>query len=329
MNYQAGGSFYSQNLRSNFGNQNYYNNSNSKNNELSRKNQVQANNGKKASNQKYGDLEIQTFFNNGSDNSNASSAKDAEIQNHLQYLTDQYMAIFDEVNRYTSGAGGQSGIKKLSEIKTHFKELDTDSEKDYVNFISQLIDITKNEQAINYDYLSYKNNPREMDSKLTQIFSNCKYDILIGIKNADKETIKRLENYVKEKKQSDNNYNRNYENKNNYNAYNNNNSSQPYGFGNSIYADQKSNAYTGKSIYGNQPNYNRKIKVKFIYNGKATIREIEGSEKVEMLNFHALEIKGDTPNSIYRGGEILNIDYVKDLTIEQLFGEKEPVLTIY
>ena len=333
MNYQAGASFYSQNLRPNAGNQNYYNNSNNKNNDLIRKNQVNANgNNNQAKvnpNLKYGDLEIQTFFNNG--NGQASSSKDADIQNRLQYLTNQYMSIFDEVNRYTSGSGGQSAINKLSEIKTHFKDLDTDFGKEHANFISQLIGITDDNQLYNYDYEKFKRNPRETDSKLAEIFRDKKYDILIEVnKDVGEENIRRLKNYVKDKKPNNNyNDNRNYENKNNYSAYNNNNNSSQngFGFGNSIYAGQQANAYTGRSIYGNQPSYGHKIKVKFIYNGNEFIREIEGSEKAEILRLHALEIKGTDPK-IYREGQPLEIDNIRDWNIENLFGGIDPVLTI-
>jgi hypothetical protein len=334
MNYQAGASFYSQNLRPNTGNQNYYNNSNNKNNDLIRKNQVNANNNiniaKAKSNLKYGDLEIQTFFNNG--NGEALSSRDVDIQNRLQCLTNQYMSIFDEVNRYTSEAGGQSAINKLSEIKTHFKDLDTDFGKEHENFISELFGITNDNQLYNYDYEKFKRNPRETDSKLAEIFRDKKYDILIEVnKDVGEENIRRLKNYVKDKKPNNNyNDNKDYENKNNYNAYNNNNNSsqQSFGYGNSIYAGQQANAFTGRSIYGNQPSYGRKIKVKFIYKGKDYIREIEGNEKAEILYSHAWEIKGDNP-TIYREGTILNIDNVKDWPIENLFGGMEPVLTIY
>ena len=328
MNYQAGASFYSQNLRPNAGNQNYYNNSNNKNNDLIRKNQVNANGNNNAAkfkpNLKYGDLEIQTFFNNG--NGEASSSRDVDIQNRLQYLTNQYMSIFDEVNRYTNGSGGQSAINKLSEIETHFKDLDRDFGEEHANFISQLFGITNDSQLSNYDYEKFKRNPREIDSKLAEIFRENKYDILIEAnKDVSEENIRRLKNYVKDKKP---NNNREYENKN-YNGYNNNNGSQQsFGFGNSIYAGQQANAYTGRSIYGNQPSYGHKVKVRFVYKGNNYIREIEGSEKAEILYSHALEIKGDNP-TIYREGIILNIDNVRDWTIENLFGETEPVLTIY
>ena len=329
MNYQAGASFYSQNLRPNAGNQNYYNNSNNKNNGLERKNQVNTNNAAKVNpHLKYGDLEIQTFFNNGS--GEASSSKDVDIQNRLQYLTNQYMSIFDEVNRFTSGSSGQSAINKLSEIETHFKDLDRDFANEHGQFISQLYGITNDNQSYNYDYEQYKRNPRDIDSKLAQIIRDYKYDILIEVnKDVGEENMRRLKNYVKDKKPNSN-YNNN-NNNNQYNDYNNSNndsSAAPFGFGNNIYGAQQSNAYTGRSIYGNQPSYSRKIKVKFVYKGKEYIRDIEGSEKAEILYSHALEIKGDNP-TIYREGQILNIDNVRDWTIENLFGGVEGVLTIY
>ena len=331
MNYQPGTSFYNQNLRPNAGNQNYYNNSNTQNNELERKNQMNAKNNNNTTkvnpNQKYADLEIQTFFNNGS--GEVSSSRDEDIQNRLQYLTNQYMAIFDEVNRYTSGSGGQSAINKLSEIETHFKDLDQDFGKEHENFISQLIGITNDSQLSNYDYIKFKSNPREIDSKLSEIIRNNKYDILIEAnKDISNENIRRLENYVKDKKSNGiYNDNRNYENKSNYNN-NNNSSQQSYGYGNSIYAGQQPNAYTGRSIYGNQPSYSRKVKVRFVFQGNDYIREIEGNEKAEILYSHALEIKGDNP-TIYQGGSILNIDNVRDWSIENLFSGIEPILTIY
>ena len=108
--------------------QNAYNNYQNQNN-LSRKNQANFSNNKEAKispqnlNQKYGDLNIQTFFNDG--RMQNLSGKDLELKSKLEVLTNQYMAIFDNVNNMANKFSGDDEMLRVGSIEKELADIDS------------------------------------------------------------------------------------------------------------------------------------------------------------------------------------------------------------
>ena len=257
--YQPGGN-YRQNI---YGNQ-YNNNQNNANMSYVRKNQVHENQ-KNTSNQKYGDLEIQTFFDEGK--GQTISANDLNLKNNLEKITVQYMAIFDNINNMANKfSGGNNDIYKFNNIKKEFQDIDSYSGTEYGKFIGELFDISKDNQILNYDYDRFKKNPKECEAKLKKCISDCKYDVILSVnKHKSQEDINRIQKYIKSKTSKNTNTNSNsnsnknkYENTNNYEQQSKNR--EEFNFGNSIYGNNKNNNQQtfnfGNSIYSN-PNNNK------------------------------------------------------------------------
>lgn len=215
---------------------------------------------------KYGDLQLEAHFSDG--NSNNSSQKNIQLKNNLSQLESQYNESYNKINNLANKFSGASDeMVKLINIKKTLKEINSYFAIEHAKFLNELYEITQDNNVVNFDYEKYIRNPKDYDDKLKKIIIDNKYDIILGVnKNNSQENIKRIKNYIKEKK-IDNNYNgknqsksqNNYESGNDYE--NQNKSSQQFNFGNSIYGD-KNKSYqqtTGlnSNIYGNQNN-NRK-----------------------------------------------------------------------
>ena len=354
--YQQGG-----NYKPNIYGIQYNNNQNNINTSYIRKNQVHENQ-KNTSNQKYGDLEIQTFFDEGK--GQTISANDLNLKNDLEKITVQYMAIFDNINNMANKfSGGNEDIYKFNNIKKEFEDIDSYSGIEYGKFIGELFDISKDNQILNYDYDRYKRNPKECDAKLKKCISDCKYDVILSVnKHRSPEDINRIQKYVKSKT-SKNTNNNNYESRSNNRDYNQNKGNSEFNFGNSIYGNNKNNnqqAFNfGNSIYsnpnnnkyenpnevgnddyyGNRNNYNpnqyesnynqdRKIAVKLVYQNRDKKYEYKANEKGELLYYAALELKDD-PKIYDKRGKNWTYDKMKDLEIGKIFENIEPTLDIY
>ena len=276
-------------IYNNIYNNNYQNNQNNQN-AFIRKNQAIFNNqnnnnnnpnNKNQSNLKYADLEIQAFFNDGG-NQNIS-AKDLQLTTKLENMTKQYMSIFDNINGMASKiSGGNSNINKLNEFKKQMEEIDSYNATEYGNYLNELFDISKDGTILNIDYKKYKQNPKDSDEKLKKVISNFKYDVVLHAnQHNSQENIKKLKNYIEDKKEVNNNSNNNNYNNNNFgnesksavqfnygnsiygNKNQENKDSHQYGFGSNIYSNQNSNmnkkyenpnAIGNGDIYGNENN---------------------------------------------------------------------------
>jgi hypothetical protein len=268
-----------QTIYNNLYNNNNYQNKQSIQNNIARKNQISFNNNnnnnnvnnKNLSNLKYGDLEIQAFFSDGGNQN--SSAKDMQLLSKLDIITNQYMAIFDNVNKMANQfSGGANNTLKLNNIKKELEEIDSYNAEEYSKFLGELYEIAnKDPNILSLDYTRYKLNPKDCDEKIKETISNFKYDVVLSInQHNSQENIKRLKKYIEDKRGNSNNYNNNndkksYENPNNNNYYGNQNkSSMQFNYGNSIYGNQnqekKENPQFGfgNSIYSGQNSYNKK-----------------------------------------------------------------------
>ena len=184
-------------------------------------NQNKANgNQKNISNQKYGDLEIQTFFNDGKNTS--LSAKDLELKEVLETITNQYMSVFKRINELSDKFGqGNDNMYKVNLIQKDLEQIDFYNSNEYGHFIGQLYEISNVGNVVNLSYDNYKRDPREGEQKLKKYINDFKYDIIKNInKNSDPENYKKINNYVIDKKkkiQRDDYYNNNNRDYNNYN----------------------------------------------------------------------------------------------------------------
>ena len=176
-------------------------------------------------NKKYADLEVRAFFRD--DNSNTLSAKDSKIQNDLNSLTNQYLNIFDNINKLNNykPKGVNADFPKLNEIKKELEQVDSFNGNEYSNFIGQLYEVSKDDKVLNLGYDTYKKNPRNGDEEIKKIISDFKYDIVLYTnKDNTKANYKKLNNYINkknnDKKKQDNNNNYNNNNNNNYNNNN-------------------------------------------------------------------------------------------------------------
>ena len=199
--------------------QNNYPNANSQNQP-----QIKAN-GNIKSMKKYGDFEIQTFFSN--EKNTGMSAKDMQLKNELNTITNQYMATFNNINEISAKfAKGNDNIDTANKIQKDIELIEFENSMEYQNFIGQLFDVTKKGDVTNLSYDLYKKNANEGDQKLKKIIADYKYDLILFVgKNESADKYNKLRNYINEKNRSDYYYNNNNDNnKNNYNDnYGNNN----------------------------------------------------------------------------------------------------------
>ena len=264
-----------------YGNQSNQNNQN-KNYPQYNQNQKEPNgNQKNMSNQKYADLEIQTFFNDGKNT--GISAKDLELKETLETITNQYMAVFSRVNELSNKFGqGNDNMYKTEMIKQDLAQVESYNGNEYQNFISQLYEISNVGSVVNLSYDKYKRDPNDGEQTLKKVISDFKYDIIKHInKNSPQETYKKINNYVTEKKNKEqrkdyyyNNKSNNYEqnnnmnpapnqgsnynpNRNTYQSYHSDKSNGNNNYYNNNYNNGGNNYGSGNSIYNNnRPIYN-------------------------------------------------------------------------
>ena len=212
-------------------------------------------NGNQNLNKKYADFEIETYFNNESNT--GLSAKDMQLKEELNVLTNQYMAAFNNINELENKfRRGDENIYKANMIKTSLYQIDFQNSNDYGNFLNQLYDITNNTEVTSITYDNYKKDSKDSDRKLLRIIGDNKYDILLNLnKNSNQATYNKIKGLADEqKRRKGNNYNYSKSNTqdygappgqgtNNYQNYNNNKN------GNNYYRN-----YNNGGNYGN--NYN-------------------------------------------------------------------------
>ena len=214
-------------------------------------------------NKKYADLEVRAFFRD--DNSNTLSAKDSKIQNDLNSLTNQYLNIFDNINKLNNykPKGVNADFPKLNEIKKELEQVDSFNGNEYSNFIGQLYEVSKDDKVLNLGYDTYKKNPRNGDEEIKKIISDFKYDIVLYTnKDNTKANYKKLNNYInkknndKKKQDNNNNYNNNNNNNNNYSNNNNNNNNfnnnnNNYNNNNNNFSNNNNNSNNYSNNYNN------------------------------------------------------------------------------
>ena len=216
---------------------------------------------KEKSNLKYGDLHFETHFSDG--NYDSSSQKDIQLKVNLNKLESQYKISYEKVNNFANQfSGGNEDIARLNGIKKELKEMDSYFANEYGKFIGQLYEITQDSNLLNYDFKKYIENPKYFDDKLKKIIIDHKYDVILDLsKNYSDSNLKRIKNYIQEKKKNNNIQNENinsFDPQNNYE--NQKKESQQFNFGNSIYGDtDKNKGYQqqygfGNNIYSNQNN---------------------------------------------------------------------------
>ena len=232
--------------------------------------QIKAN-GNIKSMKKYGDFEIQTFFSN--EKNTGMSAKDMQLKNELNTITNQYMATFNTINELSRKfSQGNENMCKVDMVRQDINQIDFQGSNDYSKFISQLYDITKNANVANLTYDNYKNNKKGTEQEIKKVINDFKYDIILFTnKNSSQDVYKRLNNFVSEQKSKEgrnnyyNNYNNNDKNKNN-NDYNqnlnpapsqNNYNYQNYNDNNNRNGNSYYNNYNNGGSYGSNYNYNQ------------------------------------------------------------------------
>jgi hypothetical protein len=332
-------------------NQNNSNNIYGRNNQTNLNKNNNAPNNKNTKNQKYGDLQIEAIFGDG--RAQNISPQDYELKKKLDNITNQYTAIFDNINNLANKfSGGNQDAYKFNSIKKEFEEIDDYCGTEHGKFISELYDISKDNKVLNYDYKKYKQNSRDCDENLKKIIAANQYDVLLSVNsNNSTDNKNRLRKYINNKKNKNKkNDNDNYSNKNKYdnpNSYESESKNNNYNFGNSIYGDNNNqqNFNFGNDIYsnsnkkyenpnevGNDDYYNNrnmgKISVKFIYRNSEKKMEYNSYESAEYLYYTALELKDD-PRIYDKNGAVLTYDYLKDKKIYQIFANSEPILDVY
>lgn len=308
-------------------------------------------NQKMYSNKKYGDFEIQTFFQN--DNKLGLSARDMTLKGDLEVITNQYMSTFNTINELSKKfSQGNQNMYKVDMVKQDLDQIEFQASNEYGNFIRELYNITKNASVTNLTYDKFKRDKRDGEQRLKQVIADNKYDIILYTnKNSNQSNYKRLSNFVDEQKRKNyyNNYsydskdyNQNYGPAPGHNSYNNeqsngnnyyNNYNNGGGYGNDYNNYNRGNGNNQYNNYRNDDynynNYSGKIRVKFIVNnGRETYREFEPNASGEELYFYAREER-EEPKIYTKKGRFLRQGDLREIKVKDVFAECEPVLTIY
>ena len=221
------------------------------------------------STKKYEDFKIDTYFNN--ENNTGMSAKDMQLKEELNVITNQYMSTFNKINEIANKFNrGDELIIKTNFIKGSLDQLNFQNSNEYGNFLNQLYEVTNDTDVTSITYDNYKKDMKNSDMRLLKIINDNKYDILLYLyKNANQSTYNKLKALVDEQKrknQSNNSYSRsntqdsgappaqggsNYiYSKSGDIYYNNNNNNN-----NNHYNNNYNNNYNNGGNYGNN-NYN-------------------------------------------------------------------------
>ena len=300
-------------------------------------------------NKKYSDLEIKPFFRN--DNNPSLSAKDLQMKQELDTITNQYLAIFNNINNLSNNSSKDNDniSNKLSKIKNELKQVDNFNGNKYSIFIGQLYEVSKDDKVLNLDYDSFKKNNREIDDQIKNVISDFKYDIVLftNKNNTTPQTYEKLNDYIKKKKQKNNNNNTinnpNNQNNSNSNYYPSDNlidNDNDDGFNllktdvtqtNQKFEDPNdiSDYNNLNAFYSNQnKNNSEPINVKFIIDGNEAFHEVKSNDSGEVLYLLAMQSKDD-PKIYTMDGRNLTYDILISSKIGEIFGDFEPVLNIY
>jgi len=309
----------------------------------------------KANNKKYYDLEIRPFFRN--DNSPSLSSEDLQLKNELDKITNQYMTVFDNINKLSINSSNENddAYKKLNTIKKEFNQIDYFNANEYSNFIGQLYEVSKDGNVLNLGYDSFKKNNKEPNEEIKNIIKNFKYDIVLykNKNNTTHQNYQRLNDYINKKRQNNNNFIKNNSNDYNYNKnfdYNPNENlidNEDGSIGNEFNLLKDSNMYSKEKPKYEDPNdisdynnfnlfdskgQNKKdselINVKFIIDGNESYHEVNLDESGEVLHLIALQEK-DNPKIYTKNGRCLNSDLLLKTTVREIFEGCEYVLNVY
>ena len=163
------------------------------------------------SSKKYEDFKIDTYFNN--ENNTGMSAKDMQLKEELNVITNQYMSTFNKINEIANKFNrGDELIIKTNFIKGSLDQLNFQNSNEYGNFLNQLYEVTNDTDVTSITYDNYKKDMKNSDMRLLKIINDNKYDILLYLyKNANQSTYNKLKALVDEQKrknQSNNSYSR-------------------------------------------------------------------------------------------------------------------------
>ena len=228
-------------------------------------------------NKKYEDLQIDTYFNN--DSNTGVSARDMQLKEELNVITNQYMAAFNNINEIANKFNrGDEIIIKTNYIKNSLDQLNFQNSNEYGNFLNQLYEVTNNPEVTSISYDNYKQDPKNSDMRLLKIINDFKYDILLYLyKTANQTTYNKLKTLVDEQKrktgniysfsrsstqdygappaQTGNNYNYpNYNNSKSGDIYYNNNNNNNNNYNNNG-GNYRNNNYNYGNYQYQQPHY--------------------------------------------------------------------------
>ena len=155
---------------------------------------------------KYDDFKIDTYFNN--ENNTGLSAKDMQLKEELNVITNQYMSAFNNINEIANKFNrGDEIIVKTEFIKNSLDQLNLENSNEYGNFLNRLYEVTNDTDVTGITYDNYKKDIRNSDMRLLKIINDKKYDILLYLnKNANQVTYNKLKVLVEEQKRKNQNY---------------------------------------------------------------------------------------------------------------------------
>ena len=199
---------------------------------------------------KYEDFKIDTYFNN--ENNTGMSAKDMQLKEELNVITNQYMSTFNKINEIANKFNrGDELIIKTNFIKGSLDQLNFQNSNEYGNFLNQLYEVTNDTDVTSITYDNYKNDMKNSDMRLLKIINDNKYDILLYLyKNANQSTYNKLKALVDEQKRKN-------QSNNSYSRSNTQDSGAPPAQGGNNYIYSKSgDIYYNNNNNNNNNNYN-------------------------------------------------------------------------
>ena len=126
-----------------------------------------------------------------------------QFKTKLENMTTQYMSIFDNINNMAQQiSGGNSNINILNDFKSQLEEIESYNALEYGNYLIELFEISKDGTILNIGYDTYKLNPKDSDEKLKKFISE--YEVVLHTNQHNiQENIKKLKNYIKDKKETE------------------------------------------------------------------------------------------------------------------------------
>ena len=317
-------------------------------------------------NKKYSDFEIKTFFKE--ENEPNKSGKDILLKNELNKITDQYISIFNDINKLSDNSSKDDDniSNKLNTIKKELKQIDYFNGNEYSNFIRQLYEVSKDDKVLNSGYDSFKNNNKEINQEIKTIISDYKYDIVL-YKNKDSTTpeiYQKIIDYTNKKQKANEVNKANNNSDNNSDSINDDNPNEKFNFIDddkesflnfgttdnefNLFQDNNSNKKPQEKPKYEDPNeisdYNKNdnnkdngdqkesnpepINVLFVIDDNEAFHEIKSNESGEILYLLAMQEK-DEPKLYTQDGRNLTYDLLLKTTVGEIFKGYDPVLNIY